>query len=111
MYLARLGISVVRALVMTEGVLFPAGRKKGAWVEGVAQPFYLSFFSEMLKYLYFFDIVGGMCSSLICQTLKTQLNLLHSKLLLSSSFLSLGSHVRIWALKFKLLKPIDSGIT
>ena len=43
-------------------------------------------FFRNVKIFGFFDIMGGMCSSLICQSFKTQLNLLSAKLLLSSLF-------------------------
>ena len=47
-----------------------------------------------------FYIVGGMCASLICQSFKTQLNILPSKLPLPSSFSSFSWHMRIWALGY-----------
>ena len=53
---------------------------------------------------WFFDIVGGMCASLICQSFKTQLNLLPSKFLLPSSFSSSSWHMRIWAMAIGYLK-------
>ena len=49
---------------------------------------------------WFFDIVGGMCASLICQSFKTQLDLLPSKFLLPSSFSSSSWHMRIWAIGY-----------
>ena len=56
-------------------------------------------FSKSAQTFWFFDIVGGMCASLWCQSFKTQLHLLPTKILLTGLFWSVRWHMRIWTLK------------
>ena len=62
-------------------------------------------FFKNAQTFWFFDIVGGMCASLRCQSFKAQLRLLPGLLLQPTLILSISWHMRTWPLSYpKIIK-------